>query len=124
MRAAHVKEIVRPPRAASQISTARSLLLNATRSLLALFAIASLPARADDPPAPAPATAPVPARAEAVKPAGKLKVLRLDELTVEGRIQKPQAFFILQRSNLNFDDGDKKESFLPKIVKSCDKDPF
>ena len=52
------------------------------------------------------------------------KVLRLEELTVEGRIQKPQAFFILQRNNLAFDEPEKKESFLPRIVKSCGKDPF
>ncbi len=61
-----------------------------------------------------------PAKAEAPKK----KVLRLDEFTVEGRIQKPQAFFILQRSNLSFEDPDKKETFLPKIVKTCEKDPF
>ena len=52
------------------------------------------------------------------------KVLRLEEFTVEGRIQKPQAFFILQRSNLNFEGGERRESFLPKIQKSCEKDPF
>ena len=52
------------------------------------------------------------------------KVLRLEEFTVEGRIQKPQAFFILQRSNLNFEGSERKESFLPKIQKSCEKDPF
>ena len=34
----------------------------------------------------------------------KKKVIRLDAITVEGRIQKPQAFYILQRSNLNFDE--------------------
>jgi hypothetical protein len=62
------------------------------------------------------------ARPKAGAPARK--VLRLDEFAVEGRIQKPQAFFILQRSNLNYDDGEKKETFLPKIVKSTDKDPF
>lgn len=85
-----------------------------TRRLLlvaCLFAL-SLPARAagDD-------------KDAAKKPAQK-KVLRLEEFTVEGRIQKPQAFFILQRSNLNFDGADRNESFLPKIKKSCEKDPF
>jgi hypothetical protein len=63
-----------------------------------------------------------PARAE--EKAKAKKVLRLEEFTVEGRIQKPQAFFILQRSNLSFDGAEKKESFLPKIQKSCEKDPF
>lgn len=52
------------------------------------------------------------------------KVIRLDALTVEGRIQKPQAFYILQRSNLNFDDLNRPESFVPKVVKSVEKEPF
>ncbi len=56
--------------------------------------------------------------------AKKKKVIRLETITVEGRIQKPQAFYILQRSNLNFDELDRAESFLPKIIKSVDKDPF
>ncbi len=60
------------------------------------------------------------ARAEAKKK----KVIRLESITVEGRIQKPQAFYILQRSNLNFDELERTESFVPKVVKSIDKDPF
>lgn len=52
------------------------------------------------------------------------KVLRLDEITVEGHIQKPQAFYILQRSSLNYGSLTKTESFLPKVVQSVDKDPF
>lgn len=56
--------------------------------------------------------------------AKKKKVIRLETITVEGRIQKPQAFYILQRSNLNFDELDRVESFMPKVVKSVDKDPF
>ena len=54
----------------------------------------------------------------------KKKVIRLETITVEGRIQKPQAFYILQRSNLNFDELERTESFVPKVVKSVDKDPF
>ncbi len=56
--------------------------------------------------------------------AKKKKVIRLEQITVEGRIQKPQAFYILQRSNLNFEELDRTESFLPKVVKSVEKDPF
>jgi hypothetical protein len=54
----------------------------------------------------------------------KKKVIRLDALTVEGKIQKPQAFYILQRSNLNFEDLNHPESFVPKVVQSVDKQPF
>ena len=60
------------------------------------------------------------------KPArsGGKKVIKLDTLTVEGRIQKPEAFYVLPRSNLNFDELQKTESFVPKIEKSVQKDPF
>ena len=64
------------------------------------------------------------ALAQAAPPAKKKKVIRLDALTVEGRIQKPQAFYILQRSNLNFDELNRAESFVPKVVQSVEKTPF
>ncbi|PZR09610.1 MAG: hypothetical protein DI536_21985 [Archangium gephyra] len=54
----------------------------------------------------------------------KKKVIRLDAITVEGRIQKPQAFYILQRSTLNFDELNREESFIPKVEKSVEKDAF
>ncbi|MBI3182548.1 MAG: hypothetical protein HYZ28_10455 [Myxococcales bacterium] len=54
----------------------------------------------------------------------KKKVIRLDAITVEGRIQKPQAFYILQRSNLNFEELNREESFVPKVEKGIEKEPF
>lgn len=51
-------------------------------------------------------------------------VIRLSETTIEGRIQKPQAFYILQRSNLNFEGLELKNSFVPKIIESVEKAPF
>jgi hypothetical protein len=54
----------------------------------------------------------------------KRKVIRLEAIKVEGRIQKPQAFYILQRSNLNFEGLELKQSFIPKIVDSVENDPF
>ena len=64
------------------------------------------------------------ARPTAKAAAPAKRVLKLDEVTVEGRIQKPQAFFILQRSSMDVAGLEKKESFLPRIQKSCEKDPF
>ncbi|HEY0882557.1 MAG TPA: hypothetical protein VGD87_13535 [Archangium sp.] len=58
------------------------------------------------------------------QPAKKKKVIRLDAITVEGRIQKPQAFYILQRSTLNFDELNRAETFVPKVEKSVEKDAF
>jgi hypothetical protein len=63
-------------------------------------------------------------RAQAQEKQRPRKVLKLDVITVEGRIQKPQAFYILQRSNLNFGQLEKSESFVPKIVQSVSQDPF
>lgn len=56
--------------------------------------------------------------------AAQRKVIRLEAIKVEGRIQKPQAFYILQRSNLNFEGLDLKQSFIPKIIKSVEEQPF
>ncbi len=61
---------------------------------------------------------------DAQQPAKKKKVIRLDAITVEGRIQKPQAFYILQRSTLNFDELNRAESFVPKVEKSVEKNAF
>lgn len=61
---------------------------------------------------------------DAAAAAKKKKVIRLDAITVEGRIQKPQAFYILQRSTLNFDELNRAETFVPKVEKSVEKDAF
>lgn len=52
------------------------------------------------------------------------RVIRITELVVEGRIQKPQAFYILQRSNLNFEGLELKNSFVPKIIESVEGELF
>jgi hypothetical protein len=82
-------------------------------ALLLLCGAVLLPARASAQ-APAPTAAPKP----------KKKVIRLDAITLEGRIQKPQAFYILQRSTLNFDELNRAETFIPKVEKSVEKDAF
>lgn len=55
---------------------------------------------------------------------GARKVIRLEDTKIEGRIQKPQAFYILQRSNLNFQGLELKQSFVPKIIRSVEQAPF
>lgn len=52
------------------------------------------------------------------------KVIKLQQIKVEGRIQKPQAFYILPRSNLDYKALEKTEHFLPKIERSVEKAPF
>ena len=58
------------------------------------------------------------------KKKGKGRVIKIDAVTVEGKIQKPEAFYILQRSELNFKGLEPKKSFIPLIIKSVEKDPF
>jgi hypothetical protein len=52
------------------------------------------------------------------------KILRLEEMKVEGRIQKPQAMFLMPRANLNYGELDRSEPFVPKIVGATEKAPF
>ena len=52
------------------------------------------------------------------------RTITLDVTRIEGRIQKPQAFYILQRSNLNFEGLELKRSFVPKSIESVEKEPF
>jgi len=64
------------------------------------------------------------AQAAQKKKATSRKILRLEEMKVEGRIQKPQAMFLMPRANLNYGDLERAESFLPKVAKATEKDPF
>jgi hypothetical protein len=55
---------------------------------------------------------------------GGVKVYRLEEIKVEGRIQKPNAFYVLQRSSLNYELESLKQQFVPNILKSVSQSPF
>lgn len=54
----------------------------------------------------------------------KPKVIQLEEITIEGRVQKPNAFYILNRSNLGYEVLDLRTSFLRDVVRSVQKEPF
>ena len=79
-------------------------------------------------PAPAPAA---PAAQEAApkvkveKGAGGKKVYRItEEIRIEGKIQKPEAFFFYQKSTINYDWQELKQDFIPKILDSVSHSPF
>lgn len=101
-----------------------STLLGPAACLALLLQVA--PARAQEAAGTTPTpTAPAPkVSKEARTTKGGRKVIKLEAITVEGRIQKPQAFYILQRQNLNFDELNRTESFLNKVPKSVEHDPF
>jgi hypothetical protein len=58
------------------------------------------------------------------KPKRKPNVIRLETMKVEGRVRKPQAFYILQRSNLNYEGQAFRHSLTSKIVESIERSPF
>ena len=52
------------------------------------------------------------------------RVIQLEEIIIEGRVQKPNAFYILNRSNLGYEVLELRTSFLHKVVRSVQKEPF
>jgi hypothetical protein len=89
-------------------------------------------------PAPAaprnPATAAPAAGKEAAGDAPKVKVERgagghkvyriTEEIRIEGKIQKPEAFFFYQKSSISYDWQELKKDFIPRILESVSKAPF
>ncbi|HVO21951.1 MAG TPA: hypothetical protein VMU15_22075 [Anaeromyxobacter sp.] len=57
------------------------------------------------------------------KPAAR-KVVRLEEMRVEGRVQKPQALFVMPRASVDSGEQDRTESFLPEAKDAVKRDPF
>ena len=56
---------------------------------------------------------------------GGHKVYRItEEIRIEGKIQKPEAFFFYQKSSINYDWQELKQDFIPKILDSVSKAPF
>ena len=51
-------------------------------------------------------------------------VIRIGPVKIEGKIQKPQAFYVLGRAPLNYKNLNLKTSFLDKVVMAVKKAPF
>ena len=57
--------------------------------------------------------------------AGGKKIYRITEdIRIEGKIQKPEAFFFYQKSSINDDWQELKQDFLPRILESVNGSPF
>jgi hypothetical protein len=52
------------------------------------------------------------------------KVVQLEEIKIEGRVQKPNAFYILNRSNIGYEVLELRTSFVQDIVRSVRREPF
>lgn len=116
-------------------NTMRNTMTDAMKTLafILLVVVLALPGAASaqpkTPPAAAPAAgAPAAEQTPGVKVergAGGKKVYRITEaLKIEGKIQKPEAFYVLQKSSINYEWLELKQDFLPKILDSVQKAPF
>lgn len=75
----------------------------------------------------APGTPPAPdaPKVKVERGTGGHKVYRItEEIRIEGKIQKPEAFFFYQKSSINYDWQELKQDFIPKILDSVSKAPF
>lgn len=52
------------------------------------------------------------------------KVIELEEIKIEGRVQKPNAFYILNRSNIGYEVMELRTSFVHEVVRSVRREPF
>ena len=52
------------------------------------------------------------------------KVIQLEDVKVEGKVAGPEAVFIINLKDLQFEGLEPKKSFLSEILKSVEKDPF
>jgi hypothetical protein len=114
-----------PPRdhvAAIGLSAALCTLLASGLALAQPASAAGTPAPAAGPPAAEGQEGP---KVKVEKGAGGKTVYRITEaIRIEGKIQKPEAFYVLQKSSINYDWQDLKQDFVPKIVDSVTKAPF
>ena len=51
-------------------------------------------------------------------------VITLEETELKGRIQKPEAFYILQHAKLDYESLDAKPSFIEELKETVEEDPF
>ncbi len=86
---------------------------------------APLPRNGATPPAPGAPPANDAPKVKVERGTGGHKVYRItEEIRIEGKIQKPEAFFFYQKSSINYDWQELKQDFIPKILDSVSKAPF
>jgi hypothetical protein len=94
------------------------------RAIVAVMLASStlLPSVAAAQDAPAATAAP---KVKVERSASGQKIFRITEgIVVEGKIQKPNAFYVLQRSSMDYDWESLKKDFLPKILEAASRHPF
>src|SRR5690349_13761238 len=98
-----------------------AFLMAATFAIFSMTKTTETTASAEEPPAADPAAPKV----KVERTASGQKVFRITEgIVVEGHVQKPNAFYVLQRSSIDYDWESLKQDFLPKILEAASKHPF
>jgi len=94
-------------------------------ALLVPMVVTATATAQEGPPPGGPADAQNMPKVKVERTASGQKIFRITEgIVVEGRIQKPNAFYVLQRSNIDYDWETLKQDFLPKIHQATQKHPF
>lgn len=57
-------------------------------------------------------------------PDGRVIIRIKTGFCIEGKVPKPSVIYVLNASTINYEWENLKQDFLPKIVKSVEKDPF
>jgi hypothetical protein len=55
---------------------------------------------------------------------GQNRVYVFEEETIQGTIDKPEAFYILSPSNLDYEALEAEESFLEELYETVEGEPF
>lgn len=63
------------------------------------------------------------ARAETPAPRGP-QVIELEAMVIEGKIAKPQVFYVLGRSRVQYENLKMNRVFVDRIVEGAKKNPF
>ncbi len=98
-------------------------LLVALSAAVLTIGVAS-PAAAQSKPPPAQSAKDSQAKSGGDRKSGQRKVVRLEEMRVEGRVQKPQALFLMPRAGVDSGEQSRSESFLQKAKDALAKEPF
>jgi hypothetical protein len=52
------------------------------------------------------------------------RIIRLKGDIIEGKVQKPEAFYVLQRTGMSFEALELETKLIPKILEGLRKPPF
>lgn len=64
------------------------------------------------------------ARAESPAPRAPPQVIELEAMVIEGKIAKPQVFYVLGRSRVQYENLKMNRVFVDRIVEGAKKNPF